>query len=295
MCVCYLNTNSRTGDATFSHLGLDIQVNDQADHAMTDASTVRKAYIKQLTNKEYDATLSNLLICLSTKESDMIKAVIHALHDQHEVGLTLYQLKTKLQDYHFTDQDIIMTVRRLCYNKPALVCQVGFKAVRYVHIKFVNDWTINNTETKDYKPSQRVKEEMMSKTNGHFQTDIDRKDIVIPSLWIDINGNVTDLVLNGCKKAIMDLVLRKPGISEADIHRHMSTGLSKREVHDLLGILVEQQALRRIQVQIMPQQQAKQPSIFAKKTVVQCSSSDSIGNLTRSCFWVTTKIFSATV
>ncbi|KAG1119550.1 hypothetical protein G6F42_012952 [Rhizopus arrhizus] len=76
-------------DATFSHLGLDIQVNDQADHAMTDASTVRKAYIKQLTNKEYDATLSNLLICLSTKESDMIKAVIHALHDQHEVGLTL--------------------------------------------------------------------------------------------------------------------------------------------------------------------------------------------------------------
>lgn len=283
-----------TGDATFSHLGLDIQVNDQADHAMTDASTVRKAYIKQLTNKEYDATLSNLLICLSTKESDMIKAVIHALHDQHEVGLTLYQLKTKLQDYHFTDQDIIMTVRRLCYNKPALVCQVGFKAVRYVHIKFVNDWTINNTETKDYKPSQRVKEEMMSKTNGHFQTDIDRKDIVIPSLWIDINGNVTDLVLNGCKKAIMDLVLRKPGISEADIHRHMSTGLSKREVHDLLGILVEQQALRRIQVQIMPQQ-AKQPSIFAKKTAIQCSSSDSIGNLTRSCFWVTTKIFSATV
>ena len=63
MYVCYLNTNGMTGDATFSHLGLDIQVNDQADHAMTDASTVRKAYIKQLTNKEYDATLSNLLIC----------------------------------------------------------------------------------------------------------------------------------------------------------------------------------------------------------------------------------------
>lgn len=267
---------------------------------MVDVPPVSRVNIKQLSNKEYDATLSNLLISQNDKESALIKAIVHALHEQHDVGLTLYQLKMKLQEHHqdhrhhFSDCDITKTVHKLCYNEPALVCKVGFDAVRYVHIKFVDSWTINNKETKDYVLSEKAKEVVMSETNGQFQIDVVKQDIVVPSLWIDINGNVTDLVLNGCKRAIVDLVLRKPGISEASIHRHMATGLSKREVHDVLDILVEQQALRRIQVEIIPQQQASRPSIFAKKTVVQCSGTESIGRLTHSCFWVTPKIFSST-
>ncbi|KAK4509826.1 DNA-dependent RNA polymerase II [Mucor velutinosus] len=285
------------GYSVLTQLGVTIQRNNQANQAITAAPTSSKIHIKNVTNKEYDATLSNLLISQSDKESALIKAVIHALHEQHEVGLTLYQLKMKLQEHHhrFKDHDIIKTVRKLCYNKPALVCRVGFDAVRYVHIKFIDSWTINNKKAKDYKLTEKAREEVMSQTNGQFQTDVVRKDIVIPSLWIDINGNVTELVLNGCKKAILDLVLRKPGITEADIHRHMVTGLSKREIHDVLDILVEEQALKCIQVQIIPQKEAKQSSIFAKKTVVKCSSTDTIGKLTHSCFWVTPKIFSSTI
>lgn len=280
-----------------TQLGVDIQRNSQADQEMADVPAASKVHIKQLTNKEYDATLSNLLISQSDKESAVLKAVIHALHEQHDVGMTLYQLKAKLQEQHhyFTDQEIVMAVRKLCYNKPALVCRVGFDAVRYVHIKFVDSWTINNKATKDHKLSDTVKQEVMSQTNGQFQVDVDKKDIVIPSLWIDINGNVTELVLNGCKKAIVDLVIRKPGISEAEIHRHMSRGLSKREVHDVLDILVEQQALKRLQVQTIPQHEAKRPSIFAQKTMVKCSSGESIGKLTHSCFWATPQIFLSTV
>lgn len=285
------------GNSVLTQLGVDIQRNSQADQDMADVPTASTVHVKHLTNKEYDATLSNLLISQSDKESAVLKAVIHALHEQHEAGLTLYQLKTNLQEHHhhFTDKDITLAVRKLCYNTPALACRVGFDAVRYVHIKFVGSWTINNKATKDHKLSETAKKEVMSKTNGQFQTNIVKKDIVIPSLWIDINGNVTELVLNGCKKAIVDLVIRKPGISEAEIHRHMVIGLSKREVHDVLDILVEQQALKRLQVQTVSQQEAKQPSIFAKKTVVKCSSADSIGKLTHSCFWATPKAFLSTV
>ncbi|KAL9548345.1 hypothetical protein MBANPS3_005722 [Mucor bainieri] len=290
------------GYSIMTQLGVDIQRNSHADLSPTQVPPLRKVHIKHLSPEEYDAVLSKLLASQADSEtSALILAIVDALEQKQEVGMTLYQLKTKLQShYHvrhdLADRDIIAAVDTLCYHRPALVCRVGFDAVRYVHLRFVGSWTINNTEAKDHVLSEKAIAELMSKTNGQFQMDVVRKEIVVPSLWIDINGHVTDLVLNGCKKAIVDLVMRKPGISEADIHRHMATGLSKREVHDVLDILVEQHALRRIQVQtILQQQGAIKSSIFAKKTLVKCSPTDNIGKLTHSCFWPTPKIFSATV
>lgn len=257
---------------------------------MTDAPNSDKLNIKKLDTEEYEQELSKLLDLQDEKGRNLIKSVIDALFEQGEVGLTLYQLKTQLQN-SCTDEEIMMTVHKLCFSDPALICRVGFDAVRYVHIEFVESWSISNKNVTEHVTTAASKERIHKATDGQFK-QVARKDIIIPSLWVDINGNVTDLVLNGCKEAIVDLVLRKPGISEADIYRHMSTGLSKREVRDLLNILVEQQSLRQIQVQTIPQEPKNKASIFAKHRMVRCTNNNAIERLTQSCFWVTPKTYS---
>lgn len=257
---------------------------------MIGAPNSDKVNIKKLDTEEYNQELSKLFALQNENESKLIKSVIDALFEQGEVGLTLYQLKTQLQN-SYTDEEIMAAVHKLCFNDPALICRVGYDAVRYVHIMFVESWSISNKNVTEHVTTAASKERIDKATNGQFK-QVARKDIIIPSLWIDINGNVTDLVLNGCKETVVDLVLRKPGISEADIYRHMSTGLSKREVRDLLNILVEQQSLRQIQVQIIPQEPKNRLSIFAKHNMVRCTNNNTIEKLTQSCFWVTPKTYS---
>ncbi|CEP14744.1 hypothetical protein [Parasitella parasitica] len=239
----------RGTDKTLVNLDLDIQKVKEPDQIITSTPTPKEVTIKMLDPKEYDDEISKYIDSQEESEGRLIQSVLDALYTQGETGFTLYQLKVHLNG-SCSDQDIMRAVRKLVYNDPALVCRVGFESVRYVHVKFASSWGINNkvTESLDYNIESR--EKIIKESKGKFKTDLVRKDIVIPSLWIDMNGHVTELVLNGCKEAVVDLVLRKPGISEADIYRHMSKGLTKREVHDLLDILVEKQTLRQIQYDV---------------------------------------------
>ncbi|KAI8640410.1 hypothetical protein BD408DRAFT_419851 [Parasitella parasitica] len=291
--VLYAGFKLRGIDKALVNFDLDIQkVTQETGQTMTSAPMSKEVSIKMLDPKEYDDEISRYIDSQDENEGRLIQSVMDALYAQGETGLTLYQLKVHLNG-SCSDQDITRIIHKLRYNDPALVCRVGFNSVRYVHVKFASIWTVNNRNQELPKYTPENSENIIKHSNGKFQADLVRKDIVIPSLWVDMNGHVTELVLNGCKEAIVDLVLRKPGISEADIYRHMSKGLSKREVRDLLDMLVEQQALRQIQVQSFLLESERRSSIFSNRKILKCTRNNSIEKNTQSCFWITTGTYSS--
>jgi hypothetical protein len=207
--------------------------------------------------------------------------MIDLLGAEEECGLTLYQLKEKLGE-PYTDDDIKLALHKLCFNDPALVCRVGYEGVRYVLAIFIDHWAVVTKNIEIFGADTLGNDDLDIK---EAQKVIPKKDTILPSLWTDINGSVTDSVLKGCKEIIVDIVYRKPGITEADIHRHLKAALCRREIRDILNILVEQRVLK--QVQVSELSVPKKLSIFGKTKQVACSNTNAIEKSTQSCFWVT--------
>lgn len=239
-------------------------------------------YLKKMTEKEFDDALSDLVVNEDAFSAELLKKIVDLLFQEAQLGCTLFQLKENLSSIA-TDEDIIRALHKLCSNNPALVCRVGFEAVRYVHLAFMGDWSIESITTPDKNMKELFAQPSESfKINNNFE----KKPFIVPSLWTDVNGNVTELLLKECKEAIVDIVVRRPGIAEADIQRLLKKALTRRETRDLLNILVEQQVLKRIQIALNPEPKKKM-SIFSKTKQIKSVSVNIIEQTTQSCFWAT--------
>ncbi|KAI9470920.1 MAG: hypothetical protein EXX96DRAFT_372624 [Benjaminiella poitrasii] len=264
---------------------IDIEkVKKDDDEFMPYVPPINKLNLKRLNAEEYKDVLSNFLLSQDEFFSVLAVKIVDLLYKEKEYGLSLYQIKTRLEDF-YTDKDITLLLERLCLNNPALVSRVGFNIVRYVHIDFIDQWAIINKNISVHSISEKTKERM-TKTSAIIDTPMKRKEVVVPCLWTDVNGHSTDLIFKGCKEAIVDLVLRKPGIMEADIYRHLSLGLTRNEVLRLLTDLVEQGVLKQTQIVISFDHQSK-PSIFKKRLPFRCTNNIAIEKTALTCFWVT--------
>jgi hypothetical protein len=236
---------------------------------------------------QFDAHLSVLLVVQNQFFNELLKKIVNLLRAEEECGLTLYQLKTKLGGL-YTDDDIMLAIHKLRFNDPALVCRVGYDAVRYVLSIYIDCWAFVTKDVPllniDFLENSQDLE-----ANKESQTVIAKKDTILPTLWTDINGSFTDVVLKGCKEIIVDIVLRKPGITESDLHRHLKGTLCRREIRDVLNILVEQRVLK--QIQVSTPAESKKKSIFGKTKQILCNNANAIEELTQSCFWVTPSVY----
>jgi hypothetical protein len=262
---------------------VDIELTRKTDDFMSYIPLPESPYMKQLDDKGYKKTLDDLIENEDEFFAQVLCRIVDVLHQEAELGCTLYQLKSKM-DGTATDDDILKAVHILCSNDPALVGRVGFNAVRYVHSAFISQWCIT-------EPSRRASKKGVVLVNPDERLrSLGRKPVVFPNLWTDINGNITELILKECKEAVVDLVVRKPGITEAHVHRNLKTALTRKEVHDLLNILVDQQVLRKLQISVMSEVD-KKPSIFSKTKQV-FSTKSKIERLTQTCFWSTPHCYS---
>lgn len=237
-------------------------------------------HITEMTHAQFEAHLAELLVMQDQFFNELIKEIIELLGAEEGSGLTLYQLKSKLSE-NYTDDDIKLALHKLCLNNPSLVCRVGYAAVQYVLATFISDWAVVTKELEIIEMDPQEND-----LGEETQKVVSRKDTILPNLWTDVNGSVTEVVLKECKEIIVDIVLRKPGITEADIYRHLQTALCRKEVRDLLDILVEQRVLKQVQVYV--QSEPQKHSIFGKTKQVVCTTTDRIEKLTQTCFWLTT-------
>jgi hypothetical protein len=149
-----------------------------------------------------------------------------------------------------------------------------------VLVPYASDWVIdaNVANTAD---NERVR----SKIARRSYKNLARKQLIVPNLWTDINGSLTPVLFNSYAEAIVEFILKRPGTTKAAIHRGFSTSFSRKEVHDILEILVKSKVLRELKI-IMDDY--KKPSVFTKTRYSRCTTKTTgIDAFAQSCYWAT--------
>jgi hypothetical protein len=139
-------------------------------------------------------------------------------------------------------------------DNQGLVIRVGYDNLRWVASEFSEYWTIKTIV-------------------GFEQADADSMPVDGPSegktvngrIWIDMYGRTITKVLNACLKSVFGHILQRPGIYEvchqstdyqegstgltfvqAILHNRMSASMSRLELHEILDMLVEKGACKRV-------------------------------------------------
>lgn len=246
--------------------------------------------LEPLTNVQsydhFDIELTNFLSLQEWYMKPLCREIIEVLQEQKEAGLLLYYIKHKLK-CEADDKAIYHAIHLLSTHTPALICLVGFDAPRYVLAMYTSAWTIHTKEIMNQFSAQFQKKIACAQEQSNSESAaVNRKDIIVTNLWTDTNGEVTELVLNEVKQALTDYVLRRPGVPEASIYRHFSAAINRKDVRDLLDILVEQGVFRKVSL-FQPVQLSARKNIFSKSHSLKCTTKQIIERSTQTCYWVT--------
>ncbi|KAG2206002.1 hypothetical protein INT47_005320 [Mucor saturninus] len=221
---------------------------------------------------------------LKSKDSNtgaLLKAIVSALKIRGGLGLTLYQLKVQIGS-EYDDDAIRRGIHLLESNDPAFISPVGFGALRYVTIENIGTWSINTKEFLRIDPLAINSEVQNFKKNFDH---IEKKAIILPNIWTDVNGNRTDLIVRDCKKVLVEYVMRRPGTSEAHIHDRFQAAFERTALHNLLDVLVNENLLKRVQVTQCSDQKTRK-SIFSRNHNLKCSNDVTIEEVARTFYFV---------
>lgn len=244
---------------------------------------VAEKRLKELDTNSFNYEVSCFLRNQDEQTKILCRKIVDLLDSKKDNGLTLYQLKLELKE-EYDDKTLKEAVELLESNDPALIVTVGFNSVRYVTSTYISTWCILTKEAS--MVTQKVKIEPGDVLFSQLAEDnVSKKDIIVPNLWMDINGNVTNLVLHECKAAVIDFILRRPGSSDASIYRKFEAAFDRRGLSNILDILVKQNAVKRVQVHHFTNNEAKN-SIFSKSRTFKCSNEAVIANATQTFYWL---------
>lgn len=231
----------------------------------------------------FNLSVENFLGKQDEHSKELLGRIINLLEAEKDNGLTIYQLKWKLKD-DYDDKAILLAVSLLESSDPALIVSVGFNAARYVTAAHIDTWLIRTSDAAMHSAKIKIEPKDVLYPR-HQSKDVVRKEFISPNLWTDINGNVTQLVLNECKTSIVDFLLRKPGSSDSSIYRRYQVAFDRKNMHDVLDLLVKQNVVRRVQVHQLSDSKAR-TSIFAKPRTLKCTNKPVIASATQSFYWV---------
>ncbi|ORZ25584.1 hypothetical protein BCR42DRAFT_400485 [Absidia repens] len=90
----------------------------------------------------------------------------------------------------------------------------------------------------------------VANVDGDRQVELaqQRQDVIMPRMWIDINGHVTDSIWRGCIELLVETIMRRPGVTYGHLCRTMNATLSPIEIKDLLNDLLGLGVLRQLAV-----------------------------------------------
>lgn len=228
-----------------------------------------------------DVEFGHFLKSKDVNTEALLRRIISALKIRGGLGLTLYQLKVEIGS-KYDDVTIKRGIDLLESNDPAFICPVGFGALRYVAIEYIDSWSMN---TKEH---MKLDLNSLRPETQDFTKSFDglvRKEILLPNIWTDINGNRTDLIVRDCKKVLVEFVMRRPGTSEAHIHETFKAAFERTALRTLLDVLVKENRLKRVQVTQCGELKARK-SIFSKSHNFKCTKNTTIEEITRTFYFV---------
>lgn len=253
------------------------------EELITDENSSNERDLKIISEQEFDLQLRDFL---KTQHNDIKKSIqllVDTLKEHGSQGLTLYQLKLALGG-QIDDATILQIVYLLEKTDPPMLSSVGFSSLRYVLSPYLGTWVIDTSTiiTQSTIPQLKEDEEV---TSVMKELDVNRKAIIQPRLWADLNGNVTNIVFMECREAIIDYILRRPGSTVANIHRNFALVLSRVDLQNILQILVKDNKLRQVQV-LQPNSAKARKSIFTKTGSFKSTTKPVIERATQTCYWV---------
>ncbi|OAD66064.1 Homeodomain-like DNA binding domain-containing transcription factor [Phycomyces blakesleeanus NRRL 1555(-)] len=227
-----------------------------------------------LTQDAFESAYNNLKHmnnCLQTLIDDIVAALSLAKHD----GLSILEIKNVIPlRQKIQDSDIRKAIHIMTEHSPPLVAYVGYEAYRLVLTTCLDQWVVI--------PSTAFRNKGDNEENSSKYESLAVKGVVNLRIWNDVNGTRTESVWNGCVGAVTDLIINKPGITEANIERFFKHVLVRTEIQDLLNTLVKQKILRKLVMSTTKQK----ASLFGKNLIMETTEPDQIQALKRTCYWV---------
>ncbi|KAI9310952.1 hypothetical protein BX666DRAFT_2032442 [Dichotomocladium elegans] len=175
---------------------------------------VRMHYEQEKCLPIVDATDEQGTVSLSN-EADRVPGSMRTIYDAidsfGQEGCTLFLLKNYIG---IPEMSIVDVVEALISK--SLVFRVGISDIRLVTVTHASEWL---AATKD--------------------------DIYIkPRMWIDVKGRVISKVLQGCANAVIERIMKHPGITQAQLFEEFEGYMSSIEVYDLLSFLERNGAIK---------------------------------------------------
>jgi hypothetical protein len=241
--------------------------------------------IEKVEIRRFDSMIDALLSTKDEFNYQLLKQIVDALKKNTARGLLLTQLREEL-DMKYTDENIRYALRVLEEYSPPLVCRVGPISLRYVLVPYLDDWVIDTAGAASKAKSGGFSDHQV---NDFVSERLERSQLVVPNLWTDVNGLLTPLLLSIFLRAVTDLVIKRPGITISSIQRQFNKTFTRKEVHEILEILVKRETLKERKITV---ERYQKPTVFSKtRTSRSTRDVSTINPFTQSCYWATSNYY----
>ncbi|OBZ79916.1 Transcription factor tau subunit sfc3 [Grifola frondosa] len=152
-----------------------------------------------------------LLLELPTEEADVVQQTLVLLRDAASDGLTKAQLLAHL--HPLPEALIFSAIGRMVDAPIPLAHWTGYTSIVLVSAAHIRPWTV-----------------MVSEPEG-------AKNMIFPRRWLDITGRKMGDVWDAALRAVIGVILLRPGVSQSEIRWRLRSVYDRQEVNDLLQYL----------------------------------------------------------
>ncbi|KAI8882241.1 hypothetical protein K501DRAFT_334165 [Backusella circina FSU 941] len=262
----YTNSRSRNLKVEMIHFDINLAMNNSPSlgrPVLTFAPEDQNALIT-VSKDTIDANFSHLISSqLPQHQHTVSHSIVKFLREKGATGASTYQIKLHLSET-VSDKDLLDCLEAL--EKLSIINSVGIDAERYILSvsQFIDSWTI------------KMKRDIPNSTEK-------LEAIIKPTIWTNVQGYVTPVVLEECTRRVFGLIMRQPGITETVISRTLNELLTRKEIRMILKQLVEKNVLRVFRVSF-----AKTPeksSLFSQPRSKIRTKQNIIAECTESSYW----------
>ncbi|KAI9280039.1 hypothetical protein BY458DRAFT_451465 [Sporodiniella umbellata] len=225
--------------------------------------TYSKPRLERITVESLDSMADSLIDSMPKANRSLTKKVINILKERGSQGIMLHELKEALEGL-YTDQNIYCVLCTLKDNETPLVYVVGYHTVRYVLNSFVDEWVLSmnaNNEPRFLKPPE-IETSFTSNQSKKPREETN----TLPAPWTDLSGSVINTLFQSYCRSVVELIVRKPGITNSSILKSYNGYMTRKELHDILTELVNQSAI--MEKTVIVDNYVK-PTVFSRTRVIR--------------------------
>ncbi|KAL6299663.1 hypothetical protein BKA93DRAFT_741989 [Sparassis latifolia] len=178
---------------------------------------------------------------LSEENVEIMKQICMALKGAKTQGLTKEQLLANVESS--SNASFLSVGRRMTEASIPLACWTGYKSIVLVSSDSLDPWTVSVSNSQD------------SRTK------------LFPRRWLDISGKKISDLWDAALRAIVAVILSRPGITQAEIRWRLRLVYDRQEVNEVLQYLLDDGVVTRRLLTSSPYQELGPPDDREEETI----------------------------